>query len=197
MARSLISELVSRQVKVYDGSVAEPAALAEPVAARETFRPFPPSRPTLPYREASCPHPRSAAVLCGTRRRRPDRPRSSGAARVAAKTMRLLAGLGGALLLAVVLWDAFETIILPRRANRRLPLPRAFYGATRAPWAASARLVRAGNRRELFLLLHGPLSLVLLLALWAAGVVTGFGLLPDAKGAAGHAPRQQGPGLAL
>ena len=63
--------------------------------------------------------------------------------------MRLLAGLGGALLLAVVLWDAFETIILPRRVNRRLRLTRAFYGATWAPWAASARLVRAGNRREL------------------------------------------------
>jgi len=89
--------------------------------------------------------------------------------------MRLLAGLGGALLLAVVLWDAFETIILPRRVNRRLRLTRAFYGATWAPWAASARLVRAGNRRELFLSFYGPLSLVLLLVLWAAGLVTASG----------------------
>src|SRR2546427_1156843 len=128
MARSLISELVSRQVKVYDARVAERAALAEPVAARETFRPFPPSRPTLPYREASCSHPRSAAVLCGTRRRRPDRPRSSGAARVAAKTMRLLAGLGGALLLAVAVWDAFERIILPPGRHPRLRLTPAFFG---------------------------------------------------------------------
>src|SRR2546425_1975108 len=95
--------------------------------------------------------------------------------------MRLLAGLGGALLLAVVLWDAFETIILPRRVNRRLRLTRAFYGATWAPWAASARLVRAGNRRELFLSFYGPLSLVLLLVLWAAGLVTAFGLLQYAN----------------
>src|SRR2546427_12709141 len=77
------------------------------------------------------------------------RPRSSGAARVAAKTMRLLAGLGGALLLPVVLWGAFETIILPPRVNRRLRLTRAFSGATWAPRAASARLVPAGNRPAL------------------------------------------------
>jgi len=101
--------------------------------------------------------------------------------------MRLLAGFGGALLLAIVLWDAFETIILPRRVNRRLRLTRAFYRATWTPWAASARLVRAGNRRELFLSFYGPLSLVLLLALWAAGLVTGFGLLQYANGSAMHA----------
>src|SRR5437016_7693513 len=101
--------------------------------------------------------------------------------------MRLLAGFGGALLLAIVLWDAFETIILPRRVNRRLRLTRAFYRATWTPWAASARLVRAGNRRELFLSFYGPLSLVLLLALWAAGLVTGFGLLQYANGSTMHA----------
>jgi len=101
--------------------------------------------------------------------------------------MRLPAGIGGALLLAVVLWDAFETIILPRRVNRRLRLTRAFYRATWTPWAASARLIRAGNRRELFLSFYGPLSLVLLLALWAAGLVTGFGLLQYANGSAMHA----------
>src|SRR2546429_1063531 len=101
--------------------------------------------------------------------------------------MRLPAGIGGALLLAVVLWDAFETIILPRRVNRRLRLTRAFYRATWIPWAASAGLVRAGNRRELFLSFYGPLSLVLLLALWAAGLVTGFGLLQYANGSTMHA----------
>src|SRR5256885_5744162 len=101
--------------------------------------------------------------------------------------MRLLAGIGGALLLAIVLWDAFETIILPRRVNRRLRLTRAFYRATWIPWAASAGLVRAGNRREVFLSFYGPLSLVLLLALWAAGLVTGFGLLQYANGSAMHA----------
>src|SRR2546426_9014094 len=103
--------------------------------------------------------------------------------------MRLLAGLGGALLLAVVLWDAFETIILPRRVNRRLRLTRAFYRATWTLWAASARLVRAGNRRELFLSFYRPLSLGLPLALWAAGPLARLGLLQYAEGSATHAPR--------
>src|SRR2546422_2924043 len=102
--------------------------------------------------------------------------------------MRLPAGIGGALLLAVVLWDAFETIILPRRVNRRLRLTRAFYRATWTPWAASARLVRAGNRREVFFSFYGPLSLVLLLALWAAGLATRFRLLQYANGSPLHAP---------
>src|SRR5213594_1913184 len=110
--------------------------------------------------------------------------------------MRLLAGIGGALLLAIVLWDAFETIILPRRVNRRLRLTRAFYRATWIPWPASAGLVRAGNRRELFLSFYGPLSLVLLLVLWAAGLVTGFGLLQYANGSAMHAAGNEAPGLA-
>src|SRR6266571_543528 len=98
--------------------------------------------------------------------------------------MRLLAGIGGAAVLVVVLWDAFETIVLPRRVSRRLRLTRLFYGATWRPWAASARLVRNGNRRELYLSFYGPLSLVLLLALWAAGLVAGFGLLQYANGSA-------------
>src|SRR5439155_12759942 len=106
-----------------------------------------------------------------------SRSRRSGAASVAANGMRLLAGIGGALLLAIVLWDAFETIILPRRVNRRLRLTRAFYRATWIPWAASAGLVRAGKRREGFLSFYGPLALVLLLALWAVGCVTGLGRL--------------------
>src|SRR2546430_2880775 len=109
--------------------------------------------------------------------------------------MRLPAGIGGALLLAVVLWDAFETIILPRRVNRRLRLTRAFYRATWTPWAASARLVRAGNRRGLFLTFYRPLSLVVLLALLAAGPVARLRLPPYAHGSAPPAPRNGAVGL--
>ncbi|PYO69769.1 MAG: two pore domain potassium channel family protein, partial [Gemmatimonadetes bacterium] len=98
--------------------------------------------------------------------------------------MRLLAGIGGAVLVAVVLWDAFETIVLPRRVTRRVRLTRFFYRATWRPFAASARLVRAGGRREAYLGFYGPLSLLLLLVLWAAALVVGFGLLQYAAGSA-------------
>ncbi|OLC70619.1 MAG: metal transporter [Gemmatimonadetes bacterium 13_1_40CM_4_69_8] len=91
--------------------------------------------------------------------------------------MKWLTVVAGIALLLVVLWDAFETVVLPRRVNRRVRLTRLFYRATWRPFATSARLVRRGNRREAYLSFYGPLSLLFLLALWAAGLVTGFGLL--------------------
>ncbi|HYL56024.1 MAG TPA: potassium channel family protein [Gemmatimonadales bacterium] len=97
--------------------------------------------------------------------------------------MRWVAGVVGAVLLAVVLWDAFETIILPRRVSGRIRLTRLFYRSTWKPWRGTARLL-SGHRRDAFLSFYGPLSLILLLALWAAGIVFAFGLLQWAAGSA-------------
>ena len=81
------------------------------------------------------------------------------------------------LLILVILWDAFETIILSRRVSRKFRLTRAFYRLFWTPWRAAARRVPEGNRRENVLMVFGPLSLILLLVTWAVGLVTGFGLL--------------------
>lgn len=97
--------------------------------------------------------------------------------------MRWITGAAGAVLLAVVLWDAFETIILPRRVSGRIRVTKLFYRYTWAPWRATARLL-AGRRRESFLSFYGPLSLIALLALWAAGSVFSFALLQWAAGSA-------------
>jgi hypothetical protein len=97
--------------------------------------------------------------------------------------MRWLSGLAGAMLLAVVLWDAFETIILPRRVSGRIRLTKLFYRSTWIPWRGAARLL-AGRRRDAFLSFYGPLSLIFLLALWALGSVFSFGLLQWAAGSA-------------
>ena len=40
----------------------------------------------------------------------------------------LLAIAGGILLITGVLWDAFETIVLPRTVSRRLRLARLYFG---------------------------------------------------------------------
>src|SRR6059036_668682 len=97
--------------------------------------------------------------------------------------MRWVIGVAGAALLATVLWDAFETIILPRRVSGRFRLTKLFYRATWRPWRAVAPLLprRPGDA---FLGFYGPLSLPLLLALWAAGIVLAFGLLQWAAGSA-------------
>jgi hypothetical protein len=83
----------------------------------------------------------------------------------------------GVLLLAVILWDAFETIILPRRVTRRIRLTRAFYRYTAAPWLLVARRMKPGRRREGFLSVFGPLSILALFGVWAGGLILAFAMV--------------------
>ena len=83
----------------------------------------------------------------------------------------------GIFLILTILWDAFETIILSRRVSRKFRLTRLFYKTLWPPWRAMARLFPDGNRRENVLMVFGPLSLILLLAAWAIGLVFCFALL--------------------
>ena len=84
---------------------------------------------------------------------------------------------GGALLVLIVLRDTFETIVLPRRVTQRVRLTRIFYHLTWSPGAAAARRWRPGTRREQFLSLYGPLSVLALLVIWALLLILGFALL--------------------
>lgn len=91
--------------------------------------------------------------------------------------MRILAAVVGVAIIVIVLGDAFETIILPRRVTRRLRLARMFYRYSWMPWRALARRVANRKRRESLYGYYGPLSLLVLLAIWAVGLVFGFALL--------------------
>jgi ion channel len=79
-----------------------------------------------------------------------------------------------AFVLAVVLWDAFETVILPRTVSRRLRLARVYFGFTWKHWTRAAAMFRTDRRRERFLAIFGPLSLLGLAAVWALGLLIGF-----------------------
>ena len=81
-----------------------------------------------------------------------------------------------------VILDAFQTIILPRRPKGRFRITRLFYVATWGPCAALGGLIRNRNVREQTYSIYGPLSLLLLLGLWAVLLVTGFGLIYFALG---------------
>jgi hypothetical protein len=96
--------------------------------------------------------------------------------------MRILAFFGGAACVLVVLLDAFQTIILPRRAGGRLRLTRLFYISTWRPWASIGGRLGNPRRREKTLSIYGPLSLILLLVVWAGSMLLGFGLLFFALG---------------
>src|SRR5436853_4610965 len=80
-------------------------------------------------------------------------------------------------LVLVILWDAFQTIILARRVARTLRPTRAFYRLLWTPWRAAVTLLPRGNRRENVLMVFGPFSLLLLIALWALGLIVSFALL--------------------
>jgi hypothetical protein len=91
--------------------------------------------------------------------------------------MHPLIGIIGLLLIAIVLWDAFETIILPRRVTRRVRLTRLLYRSTWGPCSAIARRISNKKRREALLSFYGPLSLIMLLTVWALGLVFSFALI--------------------
>src|ERR1700739_3599788 len=91
--------------------------------------------------------------------------------------MRTVTMILGILFLLVVLLDAFQTIILPRRAAGRLRLTRIFYILTWIPWRFLALRMRHPRKRETALSFYGPLSLIFLLVVWACGMVFGFSLI--------------------
>ncbi len=91
--------------------------------------------------------------------------------------MKIFAVIAGALLVLMVLWETFETIVLPRRVTRQFRLTRFFYRATWRPWVGLAEMRKTKKKRDAMLSYYGPLSLLLLLAFWAVALVFGFGLL--------------------
>src|SRR5215213_8294625 len=109
--------------------------------------------------------------------------------------MQLLAVVVGVLVVVVVLWDTFETIVLPRRVSRRLRLTRLFYVGTWAPVAGLARRVPPGKKRDRYLAFYGPLSLILLLLVWAVGLLVAFGLVQWGLGTLLHVPEDGAHGL--
>ena len=91
--------------------------------------------------------------------------------------MRLLAVVPGLALILIILWDAFETVILPRRVTRRIRLTGVFYASVWAPWSSIVRSMTDRKKREKYLGFFGPLSLLMLLSLWAAGLILGYATL--------------------
>jgi hypothetical protein len=91
--------------------------------------------------------------------------------------MRVVTMILGIVFVFGVLLDAFQTMILPRRASGRFRLTRLFYIVTWTPWAFFIKRLRDPRKQEAALSFYGPLSLIFLLVVWASGMVVGFALI--------------------
>src|SRR5262249_40582751 len=90
----------------------------------------------------------------------------------------------GVAVVIIVIWDAFEVIILPRRVTRRFRLSRFFYRNLWGIWKSVARVIPAKKTRESAFGIFGPISLLILVVVWAVGLVYGFALLQYGAGSA-------------
>lgn len=89
----------------------------------------------------------------------------------------VLAVLVGVGLVGLMLQDAFEVMLLPRRVSRRVRVATLWFRGAWAGWAWAGRRIAVGGAREAFLGPFGPASMLLLFGVWATGLITGFGLL--------------------
>jgi Ion channel len=90
----------------------------------------------------------------------------------------------GVAIFVIVVWDAFEAIILPRRVTRKFRLARLFYRSTWNAWKFVMCFIPKPKTREAMLGFYGPMSLLVLVAVWAVGLVLGFGLMQYGAGSA-------------
>ncbi len=85
----------------------------------------------------------------------------------------------GVVIVAAVFYDLFQSVALPRPAIGKLYLAQALIIRV---WRAWRWLMTRGSRidkRENRLAIFGPLSLLLLLAIWAVTLMLGYGLIID------------------
>ena len=96
----------------------------------------------------------------------------------------MVAAVFGFIIIWMVLLDAFETVVLPRRVTRHFKLTAWFYRRTWIPWRKIAGRIKTTSRQQNFLGYFGPLSLILLMVFWASGLIFGFALMQHGIG--GH-----------
>ncbi|MBF5008676.1 two pore domain potassium channel family protein [Burkholderia pseudomultivorans] len=97
--------------------------------------------------------------------------------------MHIAAAMFGIALMAVAIADAFQTVVVARHARRLPVIARMFYRVTWPPFAAAAHLISHAWRRDKYLGIYGPLSLLVLIGCWVVGLIVAFAMLQWALGA--------------
>ncbi|RQP27723.1 two pore domain potassium channel family protein [Burkholderia ubonensis] len=97
--------------------------------------------------------------------------------------MHIVTAIFGATLLAIAFADAFQTVVVARHARRLPMIARTFYRVTWPPFAAGARFVSPAWRRDKYLGVYGPLSLLVLIGCWVVSLIVAFAMVQWAFGA--------------
>src|ERR1700686_981814 len=90
--------------------------------------------------------------------------------------MRVVAGVSGAVLIALMLSEFFVTFLLPRRVKRDPRIARGLLRLLWRPWRAIAQWRSAATADTMFGF-FGPLALISGLVVWTPGLMVGYGLL--------------------
>jgi len=88
-----------------------------------------------------------------------------------------VAGIAGLIVLGLVLWDVFQGVVVPRPTPGRLRIARYVIPPTWRIWRAIVTRTRTGLARDAVLGLYAPGAAVLLLFMWLALVMVGYGLI--------------------
>src|ERR671934_680309 len=101
--------------------------------------------------------------------------------------MRIVAGIAGVILIALMLAEFFVTFMLPRRVRRDPRIARGLIRLFWRPWRVVARQLSPSSA-DTFLGLFGPLALLSELLTWTIGLILGFALVEYAAvgGGFGH-----------
>src|SRR5262245_30972082 len=83
----------------------------------------------------------------------------------------------GLLIWLGTIWDGFATIVLPRAVARRRRLSGRCYRWSWRLWAAVGRRTRPRGLQFSVLAVYGPISVVLLLIIWAGLMIVAFAMI--------------------
>jgi hypothetical protein len=95
--------------------------------------------------------------------------------------MRILVGIFGGLLVALMVMEIFVAFLLPRRVKRDPAIVRSVFNYAWLPWRRLARLLPA-QAADTMLGIYGPFGLLLNLVLWVTAMMFGYACLQWAGG---------------
>ena len=97
----------------------------------------------------------------------------------------------------LVLWEVFETVVLPRKIDRKFRLTRYYYLSTWLVYRSVSERITHPRRRTAFLSVFGPLSLLGLFVVWGVSLTFAFALLNWSIRSSFKLPDRERPSFAL